>query len=134
MLSAFLIHQPLKLALKDRLKGRYLPRTAWAERFVAGYGLIAIVLLGIIGFKSDPLFVVPLLLALPFLLMQIYFDARNQSRALITRIMWRGGIGQYGFRSCYPGWVDTFGSTPALVDRKQPEYPIDFIRSHPAQT
>ena len=86
MLSAFLIHQPLKLALKDRLKGRYLPRTAWAERFVAGYSLIAIVLLGIIGFKSDPLFVVPLLLALPFLLTQIYFDARNQSRTLIPEL------------------------------------------------
>lgn len=71
MLSAFLIHQPLKLALKDRLKGRRPPRTVWAERLVAGYSLLAIVLLGIVAANADPLFVVPLLLALPFLLMQV---------------------------------------------------------------
>ena len=86
MLSAFLIHQPLKLTLKDRSKGRHLPRTVWAERFVAGYSLIAIVLLGVVGFKSDPLFVAPLLLALPFLLIQVNFDARNQSRALLPEL------------------------------------------------
>lgn len=84
--SAFLIHQPLKLALKDHLKGRWSPRTAWAEQFTAGYGLVAIVLLGIVVFKSDPLFLVPLFLALPFLLIQVYYDARNRSRALIAEV------------------------------------------------
>ena len=86
ILSAFLIHQPLKLALKDHMKGRRSPRTAWAERFVAGYGLIAIVLLGIVAVNADLRFVVPLFLALPFLLIQVWYDARNQSRALIPEV------------------------------------------------
>ena len=86
ILSAFLIHQPLKLALKDRRKGRRSLRSAWAERFAAGYGLLALILLGIVGFTSDPHFCVPLLLALPFLLIQTIYDARNQSRELIPEL------------------------------------------------
>ncbi|MCU0465293.1 MAG: YwiC-like family protein [Anaerolineae bacterium] len=34
-LCAFLAHQPLKIVLKDRLKGRRPPRTVLAERFLA---------------------------------------------------------------------------------------------------
>ena len=85
-LSAFLVHQPLKLALKDRLKRRRSLRSAWAERFAAGYGLLALILLGIVGLTFNPRFFVPLLLALPFLLIQIIYDARNRGRALIPEL------------------------------------------------
>jgi hypothetical protein len=81
IVSTFLIHQPLKIALKDHLKRRRSPRTAWAERFVAGYSGFGIVLLYMIALNADPRFVVPLLLAFPFLLVQVGYDARNQSRA-----------------------------------------------------
>lgn len=86
VLCAFLVHQPLKLALKDRLKGRQSARTLWAERFAAGYGLLAILLLGIVSFISGLQFFVPLLLALPLLLVQVWYDARNQSRALTPEL------------------------------------------------
>src|SRR3990172_6520564 len=32
-LAVFLIHQPVKVATKDRIKGRRPIRTVWAERF-----------------------------------------------------------------------------------------------------
>lgn len=86
MLCTFLIHQPLKLALKDHLKGRRTSRTIQAERFAVGYGVMALLFLGIVGFTSDLRFIVPLLLGLPFLLIQIWYDARNQSRALIPEL------------------------------------------------
>ncbi len=84
--SAFLIHQPLKVAIKDRLKRRRPPRTVWAERFAIGYGLAAGVLLLVVAFNSDRTFFMPLLLALPFLMVQVYYDARNQSRELLPEV------------------------------------------------
>lgn len=84
--SAFLIHQPFKVATKDRLKGRRPPRTVWAERFVVIYGLLAAGLLGLVVLNSDRRFIVPLLLALPFLLVQVYYDARNRSRDLLPEL------------------------------------------------
>lgn len=149
MLCAFLIHQPLKLALKDRLKGRRPPRTAWAERFVAGYGLIGIVLLGMTGFKSDPLFVVPLLLALPFLLIQVYFDARNQSRALIPELCGTIALGSTAcavailggwiFSAALPLWlIVSSRSIPSVLyvrirlklEHGEPIYPYAIWVSH----
>lgn len=84
--SAFLVHQPFKVAIKDRLKGRRPPRTVWAERFAIGYGLAAGVLLLVVAFNSDRAFLMPMLLALPFLMMQVYYDARNQSRELLPEV------------------------------------------------
>ncbi|MCA0454274.1 MAG: YwiC-like family protein [Chloroflexi bacterium] len=84
--SAFLIHQPFKVAIKDRLKGRRPPRTVWAERFTVGYGLAAGALLLVVALNADRTFFIPLLMALPLLLIQVYFDARNQSRELLPEI------------------------------------------------
>jgi hypothetical protein len=86
MLFAFLIHQPLKIALKDRLKGRRAPRTVQAERFAVAYSVLALLLLSMVALTSGLTFAVPLLAALPFLLVQIRYDARNQSRALIPEV------------------------------------------------
>jgi len=111
MLSAFLIHQPLKLALRDHVKGRRSPRTAWAERFVAGYGFIAIVLLCMVALNADLRFVVPLLLALPFLLVQVWYDARNQSRALIPEVC---GAVALGSTACAIAILDGWTLVAAL--------------------
>jgi hypothetical protein len=115
MLCAFLIHQPLKLALKDRLKGRRSPRTAWAERFAAGYGALALLLLALVGIKSDPRFVLPLLLGLPFLLVQVRYDARNRSRALLPELCGTVALGSaasavamlggWSFGAALPLWL-----------------------------
>lgn len=115
LLCAFLLHQPLKLALKDRLKGRHTPRTVPAERFAVGYGVSALLLLGIVGITSDLHFLVPLLFALPLLFVQLWYDARNQSRALIAELcgtLALGGaaaaiaiLGGWSFRTALPLWL-----------------------------
>jgi hypothetical protein len=84
--GVFLIHQPLKITLKDRLKGRRPARTTWAERFTIGYGLLALIPLGVLLISTDRLFVLPMLGALPFALTQLVYDARNQSRRLVPEL------------------------------------------------
>jgi hypothetical protein len=84
--GVFLIHQPLKVALKDRLKRRRPVRTIWAERFVVIYGLIALVPFIVLLLTTDRAFLLPVALAVPFAAVQLYFDSRNQSRRLIPEI------------------------------------------------
>ena len=84
--GVFLIHQPLKVATKDRLKGRRPARTIWAERFVGGYGLLAIVPMLILMATTPITFLIPIALAIPFASIQLYYDARNQSRNLIPEV------------------------------------------------
>lgn len=85
-LGAFLIHQPLKTALKDRLKGQRVLRTVWAERFAVGYGLLALVPFIIILQGANFTFLIPLLFAIPFIMIQLFYDSRNKSRALIPEL------------------------------------------------
>lgn len=84
--GVFLIHQPLKIATKDRLKGRRPPRLIWAERFVIGYGLMAIVPMLILLMSTSAEFLIPIACAVPFALVQLAYDARNQSRQLIPEV------------------------------------------------
>lgn len=88
----FLIHQPLKLAVKDRRKGYRSARTALAERFALGYGLLAVVPCVILLLTAPPLFWLPLLLAVPLGVIQLVYDARNQSRRLIPEVCGAGAL------------------------------------------
>ncbi len=85
-LFVFLLHQPLKIAMKDRIKARRVPRTAWAERFVLGYAGIALLAFVLVFLTNPPTFLLPLLLGVPFALVQIYFDSRNESRHMLAEI------------------------------------------------
>lgn len=85
-LFVFLLHQPLKIALKDRIKGRRFPRTAWAERFVLGYGAVALLAFTIVFLTQPQDFLLPLSLGVPFALVQVYFDSRNDSRHMLAEI------------------------------------------------
>ncbi|HRF98379.1 MAG TPA: YwiC-like family protein, partial [Aggregatilineales bacterium] len=85
--GVFLIHQPLKIAIKDRMKGNRPPRTILAERFAVGYGAVALIPFGILLlFVVDKTFLLPLLMALPFALVQLWYDAKNQSRKLLPEV------------------------------------------------
>lgn len=81
--AGFLIHQPLKIAYKDHRRGRRYTRTRHAERFTIGYGLIAgLSLLGAtVTAKGD--FWPVLFLMLPLVVVQLTYDALNDSRAFI---------------------------------------------------
>lgn len=84
--GVFLIHQPLKVALKDRLKGRRPARTVLAERFVLLYGLMTIVPLAILLLAAPAAFLLPVALAVPLAAVQLVYDSRNQSRRLLPEI------------------------------------------------
>lgn len=85
-LGVFLLHQPLKITIKDRLKGQRPPRTVWAERFAVGYGLFALIPMLVLLASAPADFLIPIMLAAPFAGMQLYYDARNQGRQLIPEI------------------------------------------------
>lgn len=84
--GVFLIHQPLKIAIKDRLKGKYYLRTQWAERFAALYALLGVV--GVIAayLNVGSVFLPPILLAVPFACVQLAYDAANHGRDTIPEI------------------------------------------------
>lgn len=85
-LGVFLARQPLKLALGDYQRGKRYPRTVWAERFALGYGAIALTgLIGAIMSAAAP-FWLPIVLAAPFALVQLFFDLRKASRALAAEL------------------------------------------------
>jgi hypothetical protein len=79
-LGAFLVHQPLKVALKDTRAGRRYARTGIAWRFVAVYATVAVVALLMAAWLARGLFWGPLLLVAPFALVQVAYNARNRGR------------------------------------------------------
>ena len=85
-LAAFLLHQPLKTAFRDRMAGRRAPRTIWAERFAAFYGLIAIASLGWVVWSAPSRVLVALGIFVPLASVQLAYDVRGQSRALVPEI------------------------------------------------
>jgi hypothetical protein len=85
-LAAFLARHPLKLVLTDRRRGARYPRTALGERFVLGYGLLA--LLGLVAAAdASPLAWVVLALGVPFGLAQLAYDVKLQGRALAPELL-----------------------------------------------
>lgn len=81
--GTFLIHQPLKVAIKDLLKGRTYQRTHWAIRFAAAYGTLALVGFFLALWRASSPFYVPLLLAVPMAAVQLAYEARNRGRELL---------------------------------------------------
>lgn len=85
-LSALLLHHPLTVMLKDYRRRKRYARTMWAARFVLLYGGMALIgLLLAIHFAPHP-FLPGLLLAVPFALLQIGFELRNQVRHALAEI------------------------------------------------
>jgi YwiC-like protein len=82
-LGAFLARHPLKLALLDRGKGTRTARTRAAERFVLAYGAAALLALLAAARLGGPRPLLPLLAVAPMGVLQVVYDARNQSRALL---------------------------------------------------
>jgi hypothetical protein len=85
-LGAFLARHPLRLAMGDRRKGAWHPRTGLAWRFVALYGLGALGGLGAALALAGTGILVPLALALPLGLVQAVADARGDSRSLAAEL------------------------------------------------
>ena len=77
----FLLDQPLRVAIKDRRKGKRYARTRLAEQVAMVYGSVgAIAFVGALLLAPNP-FWLPLVLAIPLALTQLGLDLRNQARA-----------------------------------------------------
>jgi hypothetical protein len=96
VVGAFLLHQPLKTAVKDRLAGRRAYRTIWAERFAAAYGAIALAGIAFVVWAHGPNVLALPLAAAPFAAAQLVWDARNKSRALGAEICGAIALGAVG--------------------------------------
>jgi hypothetical protein len=82
-LGIFLVHHPLQLAVRDRMRGKRYPRTVWAERFAIGYAGTAVLAFGLSLVSTQSGFLVPLLIAVPFALVQIIYTVRNRGREML---------------------------------------------------
>ncbi|GIV89900.1 MAG: hypothetical protein KatS3mg055_2418 [Chloroflexus sp.] len=84
--GAFLTRQPLKIAFGDYRRNKRYPRTVIAERFVVGYSAIALIGLGLAIVNAAAPFWLPIVLAAPFAIGQLFFDLRKESRALAAEL------------------------------------------------
>jgi hypothetical protein len=89
---AFLARTPVKLALVDRRRDRALPRTQLATRIAAGE-LLGVLVLGVAaGAAAGWSWLVPLALAAPLFVVELWFDARSRSRRLAPELCGALGI------------------------------------------
>jgi hypothetical protein len=85
-LAAFLLHHPLKLLLADLRRGNWYARTGAALGFAGAYTCaLSLGVLAACATARGP-FWWPLLAASPLALLQLAYDARNQSRALAPQV------------------------------------------------
>jgi hypothetical protein len=91
--GVFLSRHPFKLAIGDWRRGRRIPRTALAERFAILYVCLATIGLIIAIKTAGVAFVLPLLLAAPFTIVQLFYDSLGRSRSLIAELAGSISIG-----------------------------------------
>lgn len=85
-IGAFLMRQPLRIWLADRNAGRDLPQTWAARKYTLVYSAIfAAGLVGTIAIVPAANFL-PLAIAAPLCIVQIYYDMRHKSRSLIPEL------------------------------------------------
>lgn len=85
-ISAFLIHQPFKQWWSDYRVKRKIPRTVVARNFIIGYAVVAVLAFGYVLATNRLDFMLPIVLAIPFALMQQTYDARGRSRDLVAEL------------------------------------------------
>ena len=91
--GAFLLRQPLKVALIDHRRGKRYARTMLAERFALVYGVMALLGLLLALGAGGLTILLPLLAALPLGLVQLVYDARGDSRSLFPELAGASAMG-----------------------------------------
>ena len=81
--SAFLVRQPLKLALQDLRRGRMYPRTKYCWSFAVLYGLAALVALAA---AATPAILIPFAVVAPLAVVQVVYDAYGRGRDPLAEI------------------------------------------------
>jgi hypothetical protein len=91
-LLAFVVRTPVRLLLVDRRRHRALPRTRLAARIAAAELLGVLVLGGAAVATAGWSWLVPLALAAPLFVVELWFDARSRSRRLAPELCGAVGI------------------------------------------
>ena len=108
---AFVARTPLKIVLVDRLRRRWLPRSRLALRIVSVEIALLVVLAGIASLTSDHRFWIPLALAAPLVVVELWYDMRSRSRRLIPEIAGTVGIGSVAAAVALAGGASTLVAT-----------------------
>jgi hypothetical protein len=86
IVAAFLVRQPLRLAMHDRQQRKRYPRTAACEALALAYGTVAAIAFAMAGIAP----LLPLIAALPLAAIQFTLDLRNHGRTLTAELC--GGL------------------------------------------
>lgn len=130
-LAALLLQTPLSLALGDVRRGRTYPRTRLAVRFAVLYALVLALALGAaLASAGTAVILVPALLAVPFALAQLWFDAHGRARELLPETL--GALAMNALAACIAvaaGWdlVPALGLWALLAARTVPT--IVYVRA-----
>lgn len=109
-LSVFLIHQPLRIVVKDRLKGRRYERTRWAETFAAVYGGLALVFFLLTWSQAAAPFWMPLVIAGLLGSVQLVYEGRGRGRELVPEV-----FGALALGATAPTGILASGGSPELA-------------------
>ena len=90
---AFLARTPLKLVLVDRWRHRWVPRTTLAARFSVFELAVFAVFVAYAATAAESGFWLPLVVALPMIVLELWYDMRNRGRRLIPELAGSIGIG-----------------------------------------
>lgn len=85
-LAVFLLHQPIKIAVKDQMRGRIYARTQLARRFVVIYSVIALAGFLLALATATGNFWLPVLAVAPLALIQLFFEFRNEGRSAVAEL------------------------------------------------
>lgn len=104
---AFLARTPIKLVLVDRWRHRWLQRSALAARVAAAEVAVLVVLAGLAAVGAEEPFWLPLLVAAPLVVVELWFDMRSRSRRLLPELAGTVGIGSVAAAIAVAGGADT---------------------------
>ena len=76
----------MKIALGDRRRKRRFPRTTFAARVASIEIVAAVALLAAAGWLAASAFWIPLVVATPFVIVELWFDIRARSRRLVPEV------------------------------------------------
>lgn len=133
--AAFLVRTPLKLALIDRRRGRDLARTRLATRIAAVQLAIIAALALFAGLYSGWQWLVPVIIALPFVAVQMYYDVRSRGRRLLPELAGTAGIAAIAaaiLRVDHQPWALAIAVWLVLIGRAVTSIP--FVRTQVLRT
>ncbi|MHB0968258.1 MAG: YwiC-like family protein [Thermoanaerobaculia bacterium] len=84
--SGFLARQPMKYAMVDRSRDREVARTPVAVRFFVLYAALAVAFFAAAVSIGGTRMLLPIALAAPLGLIQVWYDAKNRSRTLLPEL------------------------------------------------